>query len=271
MVLHLSPLNGGISTRHSPRTWFDSEHPLDAWLLMYFHTPFCFGVLDGRSEMLCGGTGGVGDCLLHPPGRRVTHGPAESVRSGFVNDWIYFSGGDAAGLVQELSLPVNTAFHLSDASLIGTGIRAALSEPTETGLGRLSAALDLAGILAAAARQLSRPEPAPADPVFLTLSRLRTVMFARSSESWTVERLAALSGYSKSHFLALYRKYFGDSPMAELSRIRIERANNLLMDSRDSIGAIAAACGFSSIQYFSRVYRAVVRHSPSRTRRQQEA
>lgn len=267
MILDIMPNKGEISTRHSPRRWFDSEHPLGEWLFMYFHTPFCFGILDDEGNLISGGTGEVGDCLLHPPGSRITHGPAESIKNGFINDWIYFSGKDAEELVNELSLPVNAAFHVSDPSLIESGIRAALSVDKSDRLGQLGAALGVAGLLVDIARNICHPDEGPDDPIYLNMSRLRTEMFAKYGEEWSNERLSELSGYSKSHFLLLYRKYFGDSPMAELGRIRVEVANNMLMNSNYPIGYIANVCGFSSIQYFSRIYRAAVGCSPSQARR----
>ena len=268
MILDIMPTQGEISTRHSPRRWFDSESPLDEWLFMYFHTPFCLGILDDEGNLISEGTGGVGDCLLHPPGRRITHGPAESISNGFINDWIYFVGSDAEKIVNELSLPVDTAFHVFAPSFIDTWIRSALAKERDRSnkIERLSASLDVARLLVDTARNICHPDEKTNDPVFINISRLRTEMFAKCGEEWNNERLSALSGYSMSHFLRLYRKYFDNSPMAELSQVRIEIANNMLLNSDHPIGYIANVCGFSSMQYFSRIYRETVGCSPSQTR-----
>jgi LacI family transcriptional regulator len=62
----------------------------------------------------------------------------------------------------------------------------------------------------------------------------------------------------------------GRSPKQEISRVQIERAKQLLMETDLSAAAIAEKCGFSQAKYFSQVFHAKVGLPPGVYRKQQE-
>jgi len=61
----------------------------------------------------------------------------------------------------------------------------------------------------------------------------------------------------------LFRSYLGVSPMQHLARQRMARARELLQDRRNNISEVARACGYASLQYFSRTFRRECGTSPS--------
>jgi AraC family transcriptional regulator len=79
--------------------------------------------------------------------------------------------------------------------------------------------------------------------------------------------LAAESGYSRNHFLRLFRRYMSCTPHQYLLRLRIERAQSLMQDKSMRLIDIAAACGFSSHAQLSRVFRHLLGATPSQYRR----
>jgi len=74
-------------------------------------------------------------------------------------------------------------------------------------------------------------------------------------QDWTLEAMAEQCGLGRSRFATLCRRLTGDSPLELVNRLRIDRAKAQLRETDNSITDIAFACGFSSSQYFARVFR----------------
>lgn len=77
----------------------------------------------------------------------------------------------------------------------------------------------------------------------------------RSDESWTLEQMADRCGLGRSRFATLCRRITGDSPLTLVNRLRVDRAKAALKAGAAPVTEIALACGFSSSQYFARVFR----------------
>lgn len=72
---------------------------------------------------------------------------------------------------------------------------------------------------------------------------------------FTLDELAALSGYSKSRFSYLFRKFIGQTPLEYLRNIRLNSSCDLLCSTQLSISEIAFSCGYDDVLYFSRIFR----------------
>ena len=84
-------------------------------------------------------------------------------------------------------------------------------------------------------------------------------------------RVADLAGFvqlSTSHFSRMFRKSFGETPFAYITRQRIRRAQVTMLSSADALSRIALECGMCDQAHFTRVFRRVVGISPSLWRRQ---
>ncbi len=79
--------------------------------------------------------------------------------------------------------------------------------------------------------------------------------------------LAHASSLSPFHLHRVFRAAFGETPALMQRRVRAERAQRLLAETRHSIGEIAHLVGFASECAFSRSFRAVTGASPSGYRR----
>ncbi|MFW6060547.1 MAG: AraC family transcriptional regulator [Phycisphaeraceae bacterium] len=77
----------------------------------------------------------------------------------------------------------------------------------------------------------------------------------RCTEQWTLERMAESCGLGRTRFAQLVKQQTGDSPIMVLNRQRIERAQQMLRGTNASVTEVAFACGFSSAQYFARVFQ----------------
>lgn len=80
-------------------------------------------------------------------------------------------------------------------------------------------------------------------------------MRAHMARDISIEELATVTHRSPTHFARTFKATFNCTPHAFLTRLRIERARELLTSSILPIGQIATLCGFPSHSHFSAVFR----------------
>ena len=83
----------------------------------------------------------------------------------------------------------------------------------------------------------------------------------------SLQVLAKESGYSRVHFIRMFRAATGYTPHNYLLKLRVDRVRELLANSTLSLTDIALECGFSSHSHLSRVFRQVLGATPSEYRR----
>lgn len=79
--------------------------------------------------------------------------------------------------------------------------------------------------------------------------------------------LAAEVGLSPSHFCRAFKAAMGVSPHRYLIGLRIERARQLLAESRMAVIDVGAAVGYDDPSYFARLFRRATGLSPAGYRR----
>jgi AraC-like DNA-binding protein len=93
------------------------------------------------------------------------------------------------------------------------------------------------------------------------------LMHARVEDSWTVGKLAARVGLSRSGFAARFTELVGEPPLQYLARWRIARAAELLRDGEEALAGIAARVGYESVPSFSKAFKRWQGVSPGTFRR----
>jgi AraC family transcriptional regulator len=73
---------------------------------------------------------------------------------------------------------------------------------------------------------------------------------------------------SNGHFSRAFKASFGTTVVNYIHRCRIERAQQLMLVSKQPLYQIAFACGFADQPHYCRVFRAVVGLNPNAWRRQ---
>ena len=84
----------------------------------------------------------------------------------------------------------------------------------------------------------------------------------RMHEPLRVADLAAAACMSEATFYRSFRNEFGLTPIAYLTRLRVDRARQLLRDPARSVTDVAASVGFQSVSHFIRRYREHVGQTP---------
>ncbi|WP_213804151.1 AraC family transcriptional regulator [Granulicella sp. dw_53] len=87
------------------------------------------------------------------------------------------------------------------------------------------------------------------------------------SSNLTLQSLAEETGYSRGHFISMFRAATNLTPHQYLVKRRIARVKSLLEKKDKSLIDIAMTCGFSSQSHMTQVFRAQTGVSPGEYRR----
>lgn len=87
----------------------------------------------------------------------------------------------------------------------------------------------------------------------------------------SIEQLALIMGYSKPHFMSLFKQHAGISCMDFIIRVRLNQAKQLLIHSHLSILEIADKVGFQNISHFNRQFKKHYLATPSQYRKEHSA
>ncbi len=82
----------------------------------------------------------------------------------------------------------------------------------------------------------------------------------------SLDTLVAYSGYSRSHFLRIFRASTGMTPYQYHLRKRIEMAKQVMKKKHLQLIDVSTECGFLNQAHFSRVFRKIVGATPSQYR-----
>lgn len=99
---------------------------------------------------------------------------------------------------------------------------------------------------------------------------LRGEMFSNLREHWNVEKMAGRVGLSKSRFYTIYKNIYGNSPMDDLIRARIDSAKNALQFSSTSISEIAENLGYNNLTHFMRQFKGMTGMTPDQYRKSEQ-
>lgn len=87
-------------------------------------------------------------------------------------------------------------------------------------------------------------------------------------KNYSLEEYAKICNMSKFHFIRVFEKIVGESPIEYRNNIRIEHAKELLLDTTHSISKIGESVGYTSSVYFCDAFKKKVGISPLKYRRQ---
>ncbi|WDL98540.1 bifunctional transcriptional activator/DNA repair enzyme AdaA [Alicyclobacillus sp. ALC3] len=86
-------------------------------------------------------------------------------------------------------------------------------------------------------------------------NRVLEILTSRYQEALTLQELADELNVSPYHLQRTFKRFTGHSPAGGLRRIRMQRAQDYLRTTADSVGAIALRVGYESASHFSATFR----------------
>lgn len=92
-------------------------------------------------------------------------------------------------------------------------------------------------------------------------------LHASLDADWTVESLARVAAMSRAAFAARFKELLGVSPMAYLTRCRMQAAYRWLRDEREPVASVAARTGYATEAAFAKAFKRETGVSPGAVRR----
>lgn len=100
----------------------------------------------------------------------------------------------------------------------------------------------------------------------IRLQKMLTYIYKHYAESISLEDIARAAHISRSEAGRCFNTYLGCSPIESLISYRMQTALHLLNEQKLSLQEISAACGFNSINYFSRKFKKMYGYPPSQNK-----
>lgn len=103
-----------------------------------------------------------------------------------------------------------------------------------------------------------------------SLNKMKTILKYvedHYTEHITIEDMAELTCYSKSHFMKFFKQNTGSAFIDYLNDYRLTIAERLLKTSDSPVLEIAAQSGFDNLSYFNRIFRRKYGMSPGKARK----
>jgi AraC-like DNA-binding protein/ligand-binding sensor protein len=98
------------------------------------------------------------------------------------------------------------------------------------------------------------------------ITRAKAYIAAHQAEDLTLGEVARAVNTSTFYFCKMFRKITGLNFTDYVSRIRIEKAKNLLLNRNLRVSEIAYEVGFQSLTHFNRVFKKILGASPTQYR-----
>jgi len=99
------------------------------------------------------------------------------------------------------------------------------------------------------------------------LKRIQDKIESNLDADLSLESLAEESGYSRAHFLRMFRIATGLTPHQYVLDLRLRRAQDYLRKKNSKIIDVAMSCGFSSQSHMTNVFRQRLEMTPAEFRR----
>jgi AraC-like DNA-binding protein len=101
--------------------------------------------------------------------------------------------------------------------------------------------------------------------------RAVALLQADLARPWTLESLAQAAGLSRTTLAERFRATMGDTPLAHLRTLRLQKAMQLLGEPRRKLDEVAQAVGYQDAFGFSKAFKRAVGVSPGEFRRRDAA
>lgn len=235
---------------------FCQKSKFSQYTICCFLTPFLYQK-DGKLWK-----GQTGDLIINTPNKIVYHGPRPESEEGFVNDWMHVVGDDVGELLEKYPVPLNEAFHVDEWGVIRKYFSQLLLEYNS----EITGSSDMMGsiftqMMITLHRAYKKQNISQED--FYRISAMRREIITNPGKKWTLKEMAGATGYSVSRFSELYKQAYHISPINDVIEHRISLAKMLLLSGQASVSYVADTCGFSTINYFSKYFKAATGYPPS--------
>ena len=254
--------SGGTNTQHPAAFLMSRPNGLSEYLFLLVK---CAAVFEVDHTVI---PTEPGCFLLIAPGTPYSY---RSQSGEYMDDWMHFSCSDSSlDLLHQI--PLHQPVFLSNTVRITQYLQQILWEksyaPPE--FRAVNADLLMQVLFHSLAAACLEKDCAPSySPYRTRLQNLRLTIQSEPHKQYNPAAIASSLGISLSYFQHLYSSLFGLPFQADLIRLRIESAKELLLHSNLTVEQIALMCGYSGEVHFYRQFKKYTGMTPTAFRRQQ--
>jgi len=212
--------------------------------------------LDGRRHIIR-----AGDVFYCPPGMQHSYGADE--HEPWTKYFLHFRGSNTTAYTDLLRLtPDRPVLQIGDNSRI-TSMMHEIFQTLRTGysLPNLSVVSAMAGsILSLLYSESKRKILGRAED--FSVEHITGFMREHLNGQLSLDRIARAANLSPYHFLRVFKKQTGYTPVDFFVRLKIQKACELLESSHVKVSTVGALLGFSSPYYFSMTFKRIMGQSP---------
>lgn len=251
-----------IHPTHEPNFNLDWPDGMQEYGVVLFHNAVMLRDRDGMRE--------------RPPGTWIVYRPYEprcyrSLRGVLDHTWILAVGAGVARCLEEYAVPTNLAFEFGGLDFMETYIKEVRQEQLEVQPYFDDAITDLSWEFFRRAGVLISDSDIPRTPRHRRkvemFREIRLQVHTQPYKRWSVREMAELASMNPTRFAMDYQAQFGMSPIDDLIDARMRRAEYILKNNALPVKQVAAECGFTSPEHFSRLFHQRRGCSPGRYRR----
>ena len=99
----------------------------------------------------------------------------------------------------------------------------------------------------------------------IRLQKMLTYIYENYAESITLEDIANAADISRTEAGRCFNTYMGCSPVDALIQYRLQMSHQLLSERTQTLQQISFACGFNSVNYFSRQFKKRYGYTPGKS------
>ncbi len=174
--------------------------------------------------------------------------------------WFLFSGKDIDNLLSALGITETTVIRVQDMPFLNKSFHQ-IFNLCKLGYDAITVSHMLYTLLCEISKWHEKEEK-----VFLcdAIQRATDYMHKYYNKIISLKELSDFSRVSPQYLCRLFKKHFDMRPFEYLNRVRIQKAQEMLMNSNKKISEVATLCCFESPSYFTKTFKAHVGISPSK-------
>ena len=201
-----------------------------------------------------------GEAICMSPGTEYSFGSRSPLDDWTHYYWVHFTGKEAESTVERSGLALNRVFSLGSCDEAFSYYEKLFSEFRTQGENfEYSAAVQLRYLLYVFGKSVFEN----------TVGRFdKSIRYIHTHLRYelTVEDLAAMEFLGVSRYREVFRAITGVSPNEYITRLRIERAKDLLSQNNASVASVAEAVGYTNRHYFHRLFKKYTDKTPGEYR-----
>jgi len=182
----------------------------------------------------------------------------------FIIYWVHFTGYGVEEILSKVNLLSAGIYDFGECEEIPQLFKKLIKEMSTKKLGYETASASLLMmIIALFGRKLYIHDRMSKEDYDPRIEKAVEFIHDHYHEMLSIKKLAVLSDLSPSHFARLFKQHIGMYPVQYIIHHRLEKACDLIRNTRLSLKEIACVIGFDDQLYFSRLFKKHIGTSPS--------